>query len=244
EWRDVPTMLLTDREIVRDSMQVSFTMLGEEDPDAVVVEYVDEQTWRPAQVQYPPDSDAFTSVNAETKRVDGIVNRDQAFRECAFYYLQSIYRRENVALGSEYEGRAITRGSVVRVQSDLPENYGYGGAVVGVAGATLALNPVPVWDEGPFYIRLRKPNGKFFGPVLCSRGVDAAHAVLDAASLAAAQTAQATTLAAVLAREDGAEYPSFDLGTGVSQSRLCVVLDGSPSGDKFTVNMVVDDQRV
>ncbi len=37
EWRDVPTMLLTDREIVRDSMQVSFKMLGDEDPDAVVL---------------------------------------------------------------------------------------------------------------------------------------------------------------------------------------------------------------
>jgi hypothetical protein len=55
---------------------------------AVVVEYVDESTWRPAQVQYPPDSDTVKSVNAEAKRVDGIVNRDQAFRECAFYYQQ------------------------------------------------------------------------------------------------------------------------------------------------------------
>ena len=44
EWRDVPTMLLTDREIVRDSTQVTFTMLGDEDPDAVIVEYVDEET--------------------------------------------------------------------------------------------------------------------------------------------------------------------------------------------------------
>ncbi|MHC6157946.1 hypothetical protein ACVSQB_40130 [Bradyrhizobium elkanii] len=49
-----------------------------------MVEYVDESTWRPAQVQYPPDSDTFKSVNAEAKRVDDIVNRDQAFRECAF----------------------------------------------------------------------------------------------------------------------------------------------------------------
>jgi phenylpyruvate tautomerase PptA (4-oxalocrotonate tautomerase family) len=41
-------MLLTDREIVRESTQVTFTMLGDEDPDAVVVEYVDETTWLPA----------------------------------------------------------------------------------------------------------------------------------------------------------------------------------------------------
>lgn len=244
EWRDIPTMMLTDREIVRDSTQVEFTMLGEEDPDAVIVEYIDETTWRAAQVQYPPNDVSFTAVNAEVKRVDGIVNREQAFRECAFYYLQSIYRRENIEVGVEYEGRAITRGQVIRLQSELPQNYGYGGAVVGVAGNVLTLNPAPTWDTAPFYLRLRRPNGKFFGPVLCTQGVDTAHAVLNPVSLAAAETAQSTTLSAVLAREDGAEYPSFELGTGVSESKLCVVLNGQPNGELFTLSLVVDDERV
>ncbi|MGY3689935.1 hypothetical protein ACVIGA_000015 [Bradyrhizobium sp. USDA 3240] len=244
EWRDVPTMMLSDREIVRDSMQVSFQMLGEEDPDAVVVEYLDEETWLPAQVQYPPNAIGFTATSAETKRVDGIVNRDQAFRECAFYYLQSIYRRETVQLDVEYEGRAITYGSVVRVQSALPMAYGYGGAVVAVAGRTLTLNPAPGWDGGPTYIRLRQANGKSFGPTLCTEGADASQAVLDAGSLAAAQTAQATTLAAVLAREDGGEDPSFEIGSGDNQSRLCVVLNGAPNGEQCTLGLVVDDQRV
>lgn len=244
QWRDVPTMMLTDREIVRDSTQVTFTMLGDEDPDAVIVEYVDQNTWLPAQVQYPPDSVSFTAENAETKRVDGIVNRAQAYRECAFYYLQSIYRRENVQFDVEYEGRAITFGSVLRIQSELPQSYGYGGAVVGISGAALTLDPAPTWDVGPFYIRLRMPNGSSFGPVLCTQGSDAAHAVLDSASLSAAQTAQSTTLAAVLAREDGAEYPSFELGTGVSESKLCVVLNGTPKGELFTLSMAVDDERV
>ncbi|MGB3390216.1 MAG: host specificity factor TipJ family phage tail protein, partial [Pseudaminobacter sp.] len=112
EWRDVPTMMLTDREIVRDSVEIGVELLTERDPDAVVVEYVDETTWRPASVQYPPDQGAggFNAVQAETKRIDGIVNRDHAFREAAFYYLQSIYRREFVGLKTEYEGRAITYG--------------------------------------------------------------------------------------------------------------------------------------
>ncbi|MEN3285705.1 MAG: hypothetical protein V7634_5, partial [Bradyrhizobium sp.] len=166
EWRDVPTMLLTDREIVRDSRQVTFTMLGDEDPDAVVVEYIDETTWLPASVQYPRDNGTFTSGNAETKRIDCVVKRAQAFREAAFYYLQSIDRRENVQIQTEYEGRAITFGSVLRVQSELPEAYGNGGAVVDVTGHTLTLHPAPVWDTGPFYIRLRRPNGTSFGPVL------------------------------------------------------------------------------
>lgn len=244
EWRDVPTMLLTDREIVRDSTQIGFTMLGDEDPDAVIVEYLDEQTWLPAQVQYPPNGDGFIAANAETKRVDGVINREQAFRECAFYYLQSIYRRENVQIGVEYEGRAITLGQVLRVQSELPQNYGYGGAVVDVNVRTLTLDPVPTWDTGPFYIRLRQPNGQSFGPVLCTEGADPSLAVLNATSLSAAETAQSTTLSAVLARESGAEYPSFELGTGVSESRLCVVLGGVPNGELCTLSLVVDDERV
>lgn len=244
EWRDVPTMLLTDREIVRGSTGVSFSMLGDEDPDAVILEYIDERTWLPAQVQYPPNDETFTAVNAETKRVDGICNADQAFRECAFYYLQSIYRRENVEVGVEYEGRAITFGQVVRVQSELPQTYGYGGAVVDVDVHTLTLDPAPVWDSGPFYIRLRRPNGTLFGPVQCTEGSDPWLALLNGPSLAAAETAQSTTLGDVLAREDGAEYPSFELGTGVSESKLCVVLGGVPNGELCTLSLVVDDERV
>jgi hypothetical protein len=244
EWRDVPTMLLTDREIVRDSTQVTWTMLGAEDPDAVIVEYLDQDTWLPAQVQYPPNSDTFLAVNAETKRIDGIVVRSNALKIAAYLYLQSIYRRENVQIGCEYEGRAITLGSVIRLQSELPMAYGYGGAVVGVSGNTLTLDPAPVWDQAPFFIRLRMPNGKYFGPISVSEGASPSLAVLDAASLAAAEAAQKTALAAVLAREDGGEYPSFELGTGVSQSRLCLVLNGAPNGDRFTLQLVVDDERV
>jgi hypothetical protein len=244
EWRDVPTMLLTDREIVRNSTQVNWTTLGDEDPDAVIVEYVDQDTWLPAQVQYPPNSDTFLAVNPETKRIDGIVQRSQAFRECAFLYLQALYRRESVQIGVEYEGRAITLGSVIRLQSELPMAYGFGGAVVGVAGNTLTLDPAPVWDQAPFFIRLRMPNGTFFGPVSVAEGASPSLAVLDATSLADAEAAQKTTLAAVLAREDGGEYPSFELGTGDSQSRPCLVLNGAPNGEQFTLQLVADDERV
>ncbi len=130
EWRDVPTMLLTDREIVRGTTQISMTMLGEDDPDAVVLEYVDEDTWRPAQVQYPQNSDTFTAGNATPIQIDGIVNRQHAFREAAFYYRSALYRRENVQVGSEYEGRALTFGSTVRLQSELPQDYGQAGAIL------------------------------------------------------------------------------------------------------------------
>ncbi len=248
EWRDVPTQMLTDREIVRDTVQIDVTMLGEEDPDAVIIEYIDENTWRPAQVQYPPDVPGvggFHAVNAEPKRVDGIVNRQHAYREAAFYYLQSIYRRELVKLETEYEGRAFTFGQVIRVQSELPMDYGQSGAVIERDGNELTLSPVPAWATGEqHYVRLRRPTGKSFGPVKVARGYSDNIAVLDDVDLAAVEAAQGTTLADVLARADGAEWPSFDLGTADNQSRLAMLLGGEPSGDKCTLSLVVDDDRV
>lgn len=245
EWRDVPSMLLTDREIVRDSIQVNWTMLGEEDPDAVVLEYIDEETWRPASVQYPPDTFEFTAVNPETKRLDGIVNRQHAFRECAFYYLQSIYRRENVQIGTEYEGRAITFGSAIRVQSDLPMAFGQAGAVVAVTGDILSLDPAPTWATGEqHFVRLRRANGKWFGPVSVSRGVSDARAVVDADDLADVEDQQSITLGEVLSRADGSDYPTFEIGTADNQSRVCVVLSGRPSGNQVSLSLVVDDERV
>lgn len=245
EWRDVPSMLLTDREIVRGSTEVDFTMLGEDDPDAVIIEYIDQNTWGPAQVQYPPDNQFFTATRAAPKRIDGIIDRDQAYRECAFYYLQSIYRRENVQIGTEYEGRAITFGSAIRVQSELPMAYGYGGAVVNVTGLQLTLNPAPSWaDSGAHFIRLRRPNGKWFGPIAVTQGASPAIAILGSSDLAICEVSQGTTLTAVLAREVGGEDPSFGFGTADNDARLCVVLNGVPNGNQCTLNLVVDDERV
>lgn len=245
EWRDVPGMLLTDREIVRGSTQIGWTMLGEEDPDAVIIEYIDEETWRPAQVQYPPNSGEFTATNAETKRIDGVVNRDHAYREAAFYYLQSIYRRENVQLGTEYEGRAITFGSALRVQSELPLSYGAGGEIVELTDLIATLNPAPAWPEdGPYFLRIRRANGKWFGPVVVTQGDDASLAEIDEDDLAAVEIAQGIELTDVLAREDGGERAAFELGSADNQSRVCVVLSGSPSGHQCTLNLVVDDERV
>lgn len=245
EWSSVPAMMLTDREIVRDSTSFEYTMLGEEDPDAVILEYLDENTWLPASVQYPPNTEIFTATRPETKRVNGIINRSHAYRECAFYYLCSIYRREVVSIGCEYEGRAITMGANLRLQSELPENYGYAGAVTDRDSYTLTLDPAPVWAVGEqHYIRLRRPNGKEFGPVRASKGMTNAEAVLNSDDLAMVEGQQGITLANVLLRADGAEYPTYALGTADNQSKLVKVLTGQPNGETFTLSVVVDDERV
>lgn len=245
QWDTVPTMMLTDREIVRDSTSFEYTMLGEEDPDAVIVEYIDETTWLPATVQYPPNSDSFTASRPETKRINGIQNRDHVYRETAFYYLCSIYRREAGSIGCEYEGRAITMGQTLRLQSELPQDYGFAGAVTDNASGTLTLDPAPVWAVGEtHYIRLRRPNGKEFGPIIVTKGGIDAEAVLDSGDLATVESQQGITLANVLLRTDGGEYPTYALGTADNQAKLVKVLTGQPNGEAFTLSIVVDDERV
>ena len=245
QWDTVPTMMLTDREIVRDSTSFEYTMLGEEDPDAVIIEYIDENTWLPATVQYPPNTEVFTATRPETKRVNGIVNRNHAYRECAFYYLCSIYRREAGSIGCEYEGRAITMGATLRLQSELPQDYGYAGAVTERDDLILALDPAPEWVVGEqHYIRLRRPNGKEFGPIRVAKGDNDNFAVLDSGDLATVESQQGVTLTNVLLRADGGEYPTYALGTADNQSKLVKVLTGQPNGETFTLSLVMDDERV
>lgn len=246
EWNgDVPSMLFTDREIVRVSTKIDLNPLTPDDPDAVSMEYVDEDTRTLQQVQYPANTELFTAAKPSPKRLDGIVKRANAYKEAAFYYLVSIYRRESVQIGCEYEGRAITQGQTLRISSELPQNYGQSGAVVSVNDNVLTLNPVPSWDEaGPYFMRLRRPNGKSFGPVSVARGANDNEAVLDADDLTTVEGQQGITLANVLLRADGGEDPSFELGTAANQARCVKVLTGQPNGDTFTLATVIDDERV
>lgn len=245
EWADTPRMLLTDREIARGSLSIDYALNTDDSADAVTVEYLDEDTWGPAEVQYPPNGQFFTATQPTRVRVDGVVNREQAYREAAFYYLCAQLRRVAITLDTEHDGRMLGFGSRVRVQTELPQSWGYTGAVVTRAGNTLTLSPAPTWAvSGQHYIAIRTKTGRQFGPVLCTKGASDALAVLDGTDLAAVEAAQGTTLTAALERANGAEDPSFDFGVGDSRARNCVVISGRPNGERVTLKLLVDNQDV
>jgi hypothetical protein len=246
EWQDVPQMLLTDREIVRGSLTIEYTMNPDDAADSVILEYVDESTWAPAEVQYPPNSVSFTAVNPSRIQLDGVSKRAHAYNETAFYYLVSLYRRANVTLDTEHDGRMLGFGSRVRVQTELPQSWGSTGVVQSVTGNVLTVNPAPDWSVTgqQYFIAIRTKTGGQFGPVKCSQGDTAANIVLDPTDLAAVQSSQGMTLADALARMDGAEDPSFDFGPGTSRARDCIVITGRPSQDRVTLGLVIDNTAV
>ena len=57
EARTIPQLLLTDREIVRGSLSVNWALNSADQADAVLLEYLDQDIWGPAEVQYPPNSE-------------------------------------------------------------------------------------------------------------------------------------------------------------------------------------------
>lgn len=242
EWQALPSMMLTDREIVRGSFAVDYLFQSESAADAVIVEYLDEETWRAEEVQVPADVVAQNPMRFHLK---GVVQRAQASREGAFLWKQNTYRRVRPSLSTEHDGRLLSLGSTVTVQSEIPSRWGQSGAVAWHVGRTLALDPAPSWVAGSqHYMSLRTRTGRPFGPVKVARGASDAEALLDAADLALVEGQQGLSLEEVLARPNGGDLPSFALGVGTAWIRRAKVLSGSPDGDRVALSLVVDVPEV
>lgn len=242
EWQALPSMMITDREIVRGSFAVDYLFQSENAADAVIVEYLDEDTWRAEEVQVPADVVAQNPMRFQRK---GVVQRAQAFREGAFLWKQNTYRRVRPSLSTEHDGRLLSLGATVTVQSEIPSRWGQSGAVAWHVGRTLALDPVPTWAaSGQHYMSLRTRTGRPFGPVKVARGASDAESIVDAADLALVEGQQGLTLDEVLARPNGGDLPSFALGVGTAWIRRAKVLSGSPDGDRVALSLVVDVPEV
>lgn len=246
EFRAVPRMLLTDREIIRDSVQISYALNSEDGADAVILEYVDEETWQPAEVQYPPDTGEFIAERPSRIQVPGIVTRVKAFEEAAFYWLSNLYRRQHVKLATERDGRALGFGATVRLQTELPASWGVSGAILFVDENVLTADRALIWaPSGQHYIAIRTKTGAQFGPVKCGQAdpEDLSLIELDPTDLDLVETQSGMTLAEALDRADGADDPSFDFGVGDRRARNCLVMGGAPSGNRVNLALVVNDAR-
>jgi len=160
----------------------------------VVLEYIDEGTWQLAEAIAPRTATEEMIADATRLQLPGLVNRAQAQREAEFLLRQNLYRRQTVKLETEHDGRMLSVGSTVLLQSELPQEWGQAGKVARNVGTSLVLDRPLIWGTGQHYIVLRTPRGKAFGPIKCSRGAGDGIAALDGADLAAVEAAQSTTL--------------------------------------------------
>ncbi|WP_127088321.1 host specificity factor TipJ family phage tail protein [Aquabacter cavernae] len=242
QWVALPSMMITDGEIIRDSFSVDYLLQAEDAADAIIVEYLDETTWSVQEVQCPPDVVASNPVRVQIR---GVGQRAHAMRECAFLWRQHTIRRAKPTATIASEGRLLALGSVVTLQSHVPQSWGASGEVVARAGTTLTLEPAASWGSGQHYIQIRRANAKPFGPIKVTRGSSDAEAVLDGADLALVQSQQGVTLDQALARRAGADPASWALGLGTAWQKRCIVLGGAPAGTGRTkLALVVDREDV
>ena len=246
EWKPIPQMLISDQQIIRGSIEVDYVLNDEESTDSIRGQFLNEDTWQPAELQYPPNSGSFTSERPGSIQIDGVTNSDQMFAELRFWYKQSQLRRIKVRLDTEHDGRLLRFGSTVKVQSHLPKKWGASGEVKAYNAGTrvMTLDRTLTPEVGNHYIELRDKRGRYFGPVLATLGSPQNLVTLDAADLAAVEADIGMTVAQALDRMDGAEPPAFVWGLSANLSRNCIVLSGKPTGHKVSLEMVVDREEV
>jgi hypothetical protein len=248
EWQPIPSMLISDQQIIRGSLEVDYVLNSEDSADCVQGQFLNEDTWQPASLQYPPNSGSFTAQRPAAMQLDGVTNAAQLFEELRFFWKQSQLRRIKVRLDTEHDGRLLRFGSPVKVQSFLPKKWGASGEVVsynsGTHTVTVSRKDLDTAELGQHYIEFRSKTGAYFGPVKCSFGAQAWLIVLDTVDLAAVETALGMTISDAFDRMDGAEPPSFVWGLESNLARNCIVLSGKPNGHKVSLEMVVDSEEV
>lgn len=240
DWAPMPDMLLTDGEIVRDSLSLKYELMPASGPDGVVVEYIDETTWKIATVTAPRGA---SPLRPDRRRVSGVVQRENAQLLCDHLWRTLNKRRVKVRFSTEHDGRLLAIGSSIAVQSSLPQRWGRAGEVVRRRGDSLVLSPAPAWGEGQHYIKVRTRTGGQWGPVKCARGESDGVAVLDAPDLAGVEAVQGP-LDAALARAAGAAGASFALGEGTDWQARCRVIGGVPRGEQVALECWLDDPSV
>jgi len=237
EARSLPRTVLTDFEIVRGTLKMSYRIAPANATDGVVGQYFDNDTWAIQEV-----SSTGTVANLQNPSrvvLEGVTDRNQAYRNTTYLDRVNRYRRVTMSLEIEGEGRLLKRGDYVVVSSELPGSWGgsyridaYDLTAPAVPKVTLHAAHDWTTTAGQRYIRIKGSRGEPFGPVKCARGAADAIAVLDATDLAAIQTQQGLLLSDMLWRPNDAERPSAVISIGAPQEFQGLVHEIAPGSQE------------
>ena len=104
----------------RNTVGSSSTRTWVDQPHAVKVTYVDENTWERAEVYaYADGYDASTATKFETLDLIGCVRGFQAWRDGRYYMAASQLRRETVDFQTDIESIVCARGDLVLYSHDV-----------------------------------------------------------------------------------------------------------------------------
>jgi sulfur carrier protein ThiS len=248
EPRGIPRMMFTDYDIVRDSLTIDYTLADDDIADGIVGEYIDQTTYRPAEVSSAPDG--VTLAKPARVQLPGVTKRSQAAGLVRFMAGENAKRRIMVSWTARAEGRLLKRGDLVVLSCEEPETWGQSAEIKSYNDAARAItfDRDLDWDLNTLnhYVEIRRRDGQPWGPVRVTRGTSDRIAIVNAADFASETTRQGMSLADAVARSDLADRPTAAFSPGEPRTFRVLITEGTPDtdGEHITLSGVVDDPAV
>lgn len=217
EQKAIRTAMFTPNNIVSGSLSIEYLFPSYDTPDHVIVEYIDETTFQPAEV--PCVLSGGTKQRPSRLKMFGCTDRNQAWRHGMRLAAANRDRRRNISLTTEMEGYIPRYGDLVAVSHDVPA-WGMSGVVTSYAGAIVSTSESLTWTAGQtHYMAFRKRDGSVDGPYIVTQGTDEFSAVVAGSPS--------------LYISDGvSEEPThYQFGPGERRGLDCQVLGAHPTGD-------------
>jgi hypothetical protein len=243
EPRLIPRGQFTPANIKRGSMDVQHILFDEESPDDIIVQFMDERTWKRNEVQCKQ----VGSVSNKPERMEffGITDRLQAWREGMFIGAVNAKRRIVASFTTEMEGRLLMRGDLVSVAHDLYE-WGQTGVIEGYSTFTRELwlsEPMDWSDNTEAFIRLRKRNGESWGPVRILPGSEDYIVVVDGADLTIVQATQGPITNVFNLEEDSA-LTTYVICYQETEYKDFIIISGQPKDELVDLTCIIEDPSV
>ncbi|WP_454005029.1 host specificity factor TipJ family phage tail protein [Alcaligenes sp. Marseille-Q7550] len=181
EPRSIPRAMFTPDNIIEGSFSIDYSFIEHDSPDHVIVEYIDGETWQPAEVECVLPGG--TQDRPARVPLPGVTNRSQAWREGISMAASNRDQRTMTTLRTEMEGHIPNYLDLVTVVHDVPK-WGLSGFVTGWNPTTRRLQvsePLEWYGDETHYISLRQRDGVPRGPFRVTPGADALECVIASA---------------------------------------------------------------
>lgn len=166
EPKTLPVAMFAPSNIQKGSFSTTYQFADVDTPDHVVIEYVNQDTWKPDTVKCVLPGG--TDNNPAHIQLFGCTNHDQAWREGITMAAINRDQRRLTSISTELDGLIPKYGDLCQISHDVPA-WGYSGRVVSLnklTGEIETSEPIPFNDgsTGGWSIAFRRRDGSADGP--------------------------------------------------------------------------------
>lgn len=256
----------TPRSMLPKTFGITYQFYDPTNADAITLTYTDERNWTQTQLFVALPDSTRTVDTAPQTTVNGMVNRDQIWREWNYKLAASACRRIMPGFQTELDGRVCYRGDLVSISHIMP-GWGASADVLSIEldddGDILTLSEPWTLTDGEPMLQLATPDGYVAGPVAVTvlddgdlDGESPDHAIVQLLAPCAPTQGKYAGLPprswgiwginpSDSLRDLQRERPKAIMGQGTAQAMDALIVSMAPQANqKCQVACVVDDPRV